>query len=83
MVKGQTVWIIEHNRYVTPVMVRNVSYGFVTIAMPDGAYIRLRESRCFTSKDAAAAHVKRPYPVVPRALNGAKPVPGYRAPALH
>lgn len=55
---GQSVYIIQSNRWIREATVLKFAGGMYTIRFSEGGGTRLRESRLFESKEAAEEYLK-------------------------
>lgn len=88
--KGQSVWIVEHNRYISEVKVLDRNWGFVLVEFPYGARIQLRATKCFATREEAQRSIRRyedenlrGSAVHSRTLYDATALTGNRYPRLH
>lgn len=56
---GQTVYIIQSNRWIRKATVLKYAGGMYTIKFTEGGGLRLRESRLFSSEEEAQEVIKR------------------------
>lgn len=58
MKKGDTAYILESNRIITPVTIMSVSSGMYTCRMPSGGAIRLKRKRIYETEEDARKHIR-------------------------
>ena len=60
---GDLAYIVGNTRFIQKVEILNVKYGLVTIhLLEQNSYLRVRENRLFSTKEAAEASLKKKEP---------------------